>query len=187
VSSLFGLPCVLGAWCATEADGGQVCRAWDSVGAPCADFYGSNCSGYDYCADAPDGGRSCAGYAASGQPCGSEPPVNCKAGLACSAYDGGGTCGTLLGQGAPCRIGECAPPLFCIYAGPLASLGTCQIPGGVDAGCVVTDDCATGLACAANGHCVTPGGPNQPCGTGECITNYVCTNGTCAPTFCMGP
>jgi hypothetical protein len=97
-----------------------------------------------------------------------------------------------LATGAACGSDwQCASSFCELVAGTLC--GTCSTratsgqhaPDG-GAVCVVDEDCAANLACAA-GTCVTPGAVGATCsGTQPCLRTLTCIGGKCATPLAVG-
>lgn len=98
-----------------------------------------------------------------------------------------------LGAGAACgNDWQCSTGFCQIVAGTLC--GTCatrasagqHAPDG-GAACVVDDDCAAKLVCAANGTCVSPGAVGATCsGTQPCLRTLTCISSKCATPLAAG-
>ncbi len=124
------------------------------------------------CTTDPGLGGAC-GPAASGAPC---------AGGACDGFN----CQEAVGRGQPCGVQStvCGPLLSC------NTVGLCEDPAGVGAGCGSDGDCQDGLFCDPNQLvCLVRVGDGGPCPTGGCLFGFACVAGSgdggrvCAPMF----
>ncbi len=157
-------------------------------GSPCSDHY--ECRALPgYC----DGDGTCQ-PAGDGTPCASTS--HCLPGDHC---DETGACAPRLPAGSTCSYDvECQSPHRCLGVSPTTGEGTCEMPGGEGAPCLVTDntECKFPYVCVS-GFCTRAMGVGQPCFEGRCV-DAACqrargsSEGTCVPLrkdgdLCDGP